>query len=119
MSVAPEEGSFRRGPRSQIALLERTLRRHLLLADDDHIIEWRQGWIRRWRVDGVEQPGPAFDRMRRAVGRRGDVELQLLFPGSLRAIREHVPVGPSKPGFWWRSTTVITMSIVSHMIGKP
>lgn len=67
MSVAPDEGSFRRGPRSQIALLERKLRGHRFLAADDHVIEWRQGWIRRWRVDGVEQPVPAFDLIRRAV----------------------------------------------------
>src|SRR5258707_9292759 len=37
------------------------------LAGDDHIVEWRQGWIRRWRVDGDERPIPAFGRLRRAI----------------------------------------------------
>src|SRR5258707_14100696 len=37
------------------------------LAGDDHIVEWRQGWIRRWRVDGDERPIPAVGRLRRAI----------------------------------------------------
>src|SRR5258707_4967001 len=42
------------------------------LAGDDHIVEWRQGWIRRWRVDGDERPIPAFGRLRRAITVGGD-----------------------------------------------
>src|SRR5262249_39657484 len=47
---------FRPGPRSQIVLLERALRKHELLADDDNIIEWRQGRIIRLRINGLDQP---------------------------------------------------------------
>ena len=67
MDEASGEGTIRPGPRSQIALLERALRRHRLLAGDDHIIEWRLGWIRRWRIDGLERPVPALSRLRRLV----------------------------------------------------
>ncbi|SRR5258706_7052797 len=57
MTEKAEEGpGFRRGPRSQIMLLERAVRKHHLLADDDHIIEWRQGRITRLRINGLDQP---------------------------------------------------------------
>src|SRR5215831_16881690 len=44
------------GPGLQVRLLERSLRKHHLLADGDHIIEWRQGRITRLRIDGIDQP---------------------------------------------------------------
>ena len=47
---------FRSGPRSQIVLLERAVRKHHLLAGDDRIIEWRQGRIIRLRINGLDQP---------------------------------------------------------------
>src|SRR5258707_10987177 len=61
------------------------------LAGDDHIVEWRQGWIRRWRVDGDERPIPAFGRLRRAITVGGNVNLQLLVTGSVPALREYLP----------------------------
>jgi len=53
---AAQGQGFRPGPRSQIVLLERALRKHELLADDDNIIEWRQGRIIRLRINGLDQP---------------------------------------------------------------
>lgn len=67
---AAGEKAFRRGPRSQIALMERSLRRHNLL-EDDQLIEWRQGWVQRWRVDGLEQPVPRPYGLQRVRPLRG------------------------------------------------
>jgi hypothetical protein len=53
--TAAQEPEFRRGPRSQIALLEKALRKRHLLGDDDRIIEWRQGRIVRLRINGLDQ----------------------------------------------------------------
>jgi len=53
---AAKEPGERRGPRSQVVLLERALRGHRLLAEDDRIIEWRQGRIVRLRINGLDQP---------------------------------------------------------------
>lgn len=52
-------------------LVERSLRNNRLLAGDDRVIEWRQGWVREWRADGAEQAVPGFYGIRRMPVARG------------------------------------------------
>jgi hypothetical protein len=50
----------RRGPSPQVWLTERAIRKRHYLEKDERILEWKQGKIRRWRVDGSDQPIPKF-----------------------------------------------------------
>jgi len=55
----PDE-PWRGGPRSQILITERFLRKHHCLDKEDRILEWKQGKIRKWRIDGSNRTVPGF-----------------------------------------------------------
>jgi hypothetical protein len=61
-------GPFRRGPRFLILLTERELRRRNALAHGDRLVEWKQGKVEWWRVDGREQPVPSALALRPLAG---------------------------------------------------
>jgi hypothetical protein len=45
-------------------MTERALRKHDVLAAADHIVEWKQGKIERWWVEGSVQPmSRAFNKL--------------------------------------------------------
>lgn len=53
-----------RGPRLLVAMAERELRKHHVLATDDQIIQWKQGKVLQWSVAGSGQPLPrAFRKL--------------------------------------------------------
>jgi hypothetical protein len=59
------EVPIRRGPGTQVRLTERALRKQQYLEKNERIIEWKQGKIRRWRIDGSDQPIPGFHGLER------------------------------------------------------
>jgi hypothetical protein len=46
-------------------LAERRMRKSGDLKTDDRILEWKQGRIRRWRIDGSDQAIPQFHGLER------------------------------------------------------
>src|SRR5215813_8071514 len=68
---AAQDPGFRRGPRAQVVLLERALRKHGLLGDDDNILEWRQGRLIRLRINGLDQPLLSMRGLQRIAPRGG------------------------------------------------
>ncbi|MBO0822460.1 MAG: hypothetical protein J2P27_01220 [Actinobacteria bacterium] len=59
------EAPGRPGPAIQVGLTERWLRKRQFLEKDERILEWKQGKLRRWLVDGSNQPIPKFHGLER------------------------------------------------------